>query len=189
VEKFSEDEIKVVLTPLPVHTSDLDYFYEIACKCRGNIRVYPGRMNKGYHELQTGSTFGIMPSIYEPFGAAVEYMSRGTVNIGRSTGGLIDQIDAECGFLFKEDAVFYTLENVQDFIESEDIVQTRKKNPWAQSIADNLYTVLKKAIDIYQNHPDEYYRMVLNGFKKAKDFNWENNAKQYYRVYQMINKA
>jgi glycogen synthase len=189
VEKFSEDEIKLVLTPLPVHKSDLDYFYEIACKCRGNVIVFPGRMDKGYHELQTGSTFGIMPSIYEPFGASVEYMSRGTVNIGRSTGGLIDQIDDECGFLFKEDAVFYTLENVQDFTESEDIVQMRKKNPWVQSMAENLNTVLKKAIDIYQNHPDEYYRMILNGFKKAKDFNWENNAKQYYRVYQMINRA
>lgn len=185
IEKFSEDEIKVVLTPLPVNLSDLDYFYEVACKCRGNLTVFPVRLQKGYQELQTGATFGIMPSIYEPFGAAVEYMASGTVNIGRATGGLVDQIDSACGFLYKEDAPFYTEENILDFINSSRIIQTRKKNPWAQSMADNLYEVIKKAIDVYQNHSDEYYQMVLNGFKKAGQFSWKTSAKKYYEVYKM----
>jgi glycogen synthase len=185
VEKFSEDEIKLVLTPLPVNLSDLDYFYEIACKCRGNITVFPIRLQKGYHELQTGATFGIMPSIYEPFGAAVEYMASGTVNIGRATGGLVDQIDSKCGFLFKEEAVFYTGENIQKFLDSSRIVQARKINPWAQSMAENLYEVIKKAIDEYQHRPDEYYRRILEGFKKAGQFSWETSAKKYYEVYKM----
>jgi len=189
IEKFTEDEIKVVLTPMPVHLSDLDYFYEIACKCRGNVTVFPVRLQKGYHELQTGATFGIMPSIYEPFGAAVEYMASGTVNIGRATGGLVDQIDSSCGFLFKEPAVFYTGENINGFVDSARIVQTRKLNPWVQSMADNLYEVIKKAIDVYQNHPDEYYQMILNGFKKAGQFSWEASSKKYYDVYKMINRV
>jgi glycogen synthase len=189
IEKFSEDEIKVILAPMPVHHANLDYFYEVACKCKGNVTVFPLRMEKGYHELQTGATFGVMPSIYEPFGAAVEYMASGTVNIGRATGGLVDQIDRKCGFLYKEDSVFCILENVRSFIESADIVQMRKTNPWAQSMADNLYEVLRKAINVYQNHPDDYYQMILNGFKKAKQFNWEANAKKYYQVYEMVSKA
>ena len=188
IERFSEDEIKVILTPMPVHPSDLDYFYEVACKCKGNVTVFPVRMEKGYYELQTGSTFGIMPSIYEPFGAAVEYMASGTVNIGRATGGLVDQIDNECGFLYKEDAVFYTPENVRAFVKTAHIIQMRKTNPWAQSMADNLYEVLKKAIDIYRNHPDRYYQMIINGFKKARQFNWETTAKKYYRVYEMVSR-
>ena len=188
IERFSEDEIKVILTPMSVHPSDLDYFYEIACKCKGNVTVFPVRMEKGYYELQTGSTFGIMPSIYEPFGAAVEYMASGTVNIGRATGGLVDQIDNECGFLYKEDAVFYTPENMCAFVDTAHMIQMRKTNPWVQSMADNLYEVLKKAIDIYRNHPEQYYQMIINGFKKARQFNWETTAKKYYRVYEMVSR-
>jgi glycogen synthase len=189
VEKFAEDEIKVILAPLPARKSDLDYFYEVACKCNGNVTVFPFRMNRGYQELQTGSTFGIMPSVYEPFGAAVEYMANGTVNIGRSTGGLVDQIDKGCGFLYKEDAVFHTQNNVKAFVESSDLMQTRKTNPWIQSMADNLYEVIIKAVDIYQNHPDNYYRLIKNGFRKAGYFSWKKSARKYYKIYNMIRKA
>ncbi len=189
IERFAEDTIKVILTPMAADSTDLDYFFEVACKCKGNLTVFPMRMEKGYHALQTGSTFGIMPSIYEPFGAAVEYMANGTVNIGRATGGLIDQIDKDCGFLFKEDAVFYTLENIHDFIESGNIVQMRKNNPWIQSMADNLCEVLKKAIYLYQHKQDKYYELILNGFKKVNKFTWETTAKKYFHVYESVSKA
>jgi glycogen synthase len=188
IEKFSEDEIKVIMTPLTVRDSDLDYFYEVACKCKGNLLVYPFRIEKGYNELQTGATFGVMPSIYEPFGAAVEYMANGTVNIGRATGGLVDQINAECGFLYKESAVFYTLDNIRSFVETGHNVQMRKSNPWVQNMADNLYDTLKKAVHIYQYKQDNYYRMILNGFQRVSSFNWERNAGKYFKVYEKIAK-
>jgi len=189
IEKFACDTIKFILAPLPVNPSHLDYFYEVACKCKGNVTVFPLRMKKGYRELQTGSTFGVMPSIYEPFGAAVEYMASGTVVIGRATGGLVDQIDSKSGFLFKEDAVFYNQKNIRDFIESGDIMQIRKTNAWAESMANNLYDTLTKTKALYQNRPAQYYRLIQRGFKKVSDFNWEKAAKKYYQVYNMINKA
>jgi len=189
IEKFACDEIKFILAPLPVNPSHLDYFYEVACKCKGNVTVFPLRMKKGYRELQTGSTFGVMPSIYEPFGAAVEYMASGTVVIGRATGGLVDQIDSKSGFLFKEDAVFYKPENIKSFIDSGNIMQISKTNAWAESMADNLYETLTKAAAMYQNRPAQYYSLIKNGFKKASQFNWEKAAKKYYQVYNMINKA
>lgn len=188
-EKFAEDEVKVILAPLPAKKSDLDFFYEVACKCNGNVTVFPFRMHRGYQALQTGSTFGIMPSVYEPFGAAVEYMANGTVNIGRATGGLVDQIDSECGFLYKEDAIFHTQKNVKAFVESSDLMQARKTNPWIQSMVDNLYDVIKKAVNIYQNHPVDYYRLIINGFKKVQYFSWESSAKKYFKIYEMIRKA
>ncbi|RJQ49585.1 MAG: glycosyltransferase [Nitrospiraceae bacterium] len=188
IEKFAEDEIKVITTPLTLRPSDLDYFYEVACKCKGNLTVFPLRLEKGYQELQTGATFGIMPSIYEPFGAAVEYMANGTVNIGRATGGLIDQINSECGFLFREDAVFSTVENIRNFYETGNIVQARKLNPWVQSMADNLYETLKKAIYQYQYDQDAYYGLIINGFRKINNFTWEANAKKYFQVYEQIKK-
>ncbi len=135
--------------------------------------------------IQTGATFGIMPSIYEPFGAAVEYMTSGTVNIGWATGGLVDQIDSKCGFLYKEDAVFYTGENLRTFVNSSRIIQTRKTNPWVQSMSDNLYAEIRKATDLYKNHPEEYYQMIINGLKKTRQFSWETSAKKYDEVYKM----
>jgi glycogen synthase len=189
IERFAIDEVKVILAPMPSAVSDLDYFYEVACKCRGNLTVFPFRVERGYNELQTGSTFGVMPSIYEPFGAAVEYMASGTVNVGRATGGLVDQINETCGFLYKEEDNCYTLENLKAFIKSGNIVQVRKKNAFVKSMANNLYEMLKRAIYIYQNHPDQYSQLIINGFKKAREFSWETNVKQYYNVYKMISKS
>jgi glycogen synthase len=186
VERFAEDEIKVVLTPMAVHRDDLDYFYEVACKCKGNVTVFPLKMERGYSELQSGSTFGIMPSIYEPFGSAVEYMANGTVNIGRATGGLMDQIDRNCGFLYREDAVFYTPENIRNFVETGSIVQMRKTNPWFQNMADNLFDILKKAIYIYRYNPDKYYNLIRNGFEKINDFSWKANVIKYFQVYEKV---
>jgi glycogen synthase len=144
------------------------------------------KMERGYRQLQTGSTYGIMPSIYEPFGAAVEYMANGTVIIARATGGLVDQIDSKCGFLYREDAVFYTLENIRDYIESDDTVQERKNNPWVLNMTDNLFDVLKKASNLYRNNEDAYYRLILNSFMNIRKFNWEDSVNRYSQVFDKI---
>jgi glycogen synthase len=39
-----------------------------------------------------GAAFGVMPSLYEPFGMANEFYLNGAVGIGRATGGLLQQI-------------------------------------------------------------------------------------------------
>lgn len=189
VEKFARDEIKVILTPLPIKDFDLDYFYKVVWKrnCWGNVTVFPMRMDKGYKELQIGSTFGIMPSIYEPFGSAVEFMVNGTVNIARKTGGLVNQIQhKKNGFLYRESPKFYTLDNIKAFARTNDSVQKRGLNPWVQSMVDELYKVFKEAIDIYQNHQDDYYQLIIEGFKQARTFTWQRAAKAYFNVYQKI---
>lgn len=189
VEKFAKDETKVILTPMPIKDSDLDYFYKVAWKqkCRGNVTVFPIRMEKGYQELQIGSTFGVMPSIYEPFGAAVEYMVNGTVNIARKTGGLVNQIQhKKSGFLYRESPDFYTLDNIKAFAKANDAVQKRGRNQWVQSMADELYNAIKEAIDIYQNHADDYYRLIIEGFKQARTFTWQRAAKAYFDIYEKI---
>jgi glycogen synthase len=188
VEKFAPDEIKVILTPMSTRNSDLDYFREMAGKCEGNMTVFPIRMEKGFRELQMGSTFGIMPSIYEPFGAAVEYMVNGTVNVSRSTGGLVDQIQhRKSGFLYREDPQSYTLDHIKSFAQTNDAVQSRGSNPWVQSMVAELYKTITEAAALYRNHEDEYYRMVLEGFKQAKTFTWQKAVERYYKVYEKIN--
>ena len=190
IQRFTEDEIKVVLTPMPVKSSDLDYFRETASKCKGNLTVFPIKMQQGYYELQIGSTFGVMPSIYEPFGAAMEYMVKGTVNIARRTGGLVDQIeDGRCGFLYRENSAFYNEINIENFFKLKDQVQLRSENRWVQSMVDGLYETLITAINLFQNHRHEYYRLIIMGFKKAKSFNWVNSAGKYFEVYEMVNQG
>lgn len=187
VEKFDEDEIKVVLCPMPIKASHLDYFREVADKCKGNITVFPIRMEKGYQELQMGSTFGIMPSIYEPFGAAIEYMVSGTVTIARETGGLVDQVrHNQCGFLFRENPETYTMDNIRAYSQANDSVQTRAGNPWVESMAAALAETLAGAADIYRNHPDTYYGQIAAGFQQAKSFTWQKAAESYFRIYKKI---
>jgi glycogen synthase len=179
MELFGPDEVKLVVTPLPVRASDLDYFYEVACKCRGNVTVFPIRMSKGFNELQSGSTFGIMPSIYEPFGAAIEYMVRGTVTIARQTGGLVDQIDDRAnGFLYREAEDCYTLDNIKSYMATT-IVPVRKDNPWFESMAQHLYECIGQARLVFQNQPKEYFNMVRAGFIKAGEFDWAKSAQHY----------
>ena len=190
IERFAEDEIKVILAPLPVKPSDLDFFREIVSTCKGNVTVFPIRMSQGYHELQIGSTFGFMPSIYEPYGAAIEYMVNGTVNIARKTGGLVDQIDDnQCGLLYREDSSFYSLENIKQFYELADNLMMRRSNKWVQSMVHALYEKIKEAIYLYQNHPNEYYRLIIMGFKKARSFDWSISAKRYLEVYKKVSRG
>ncbi len=188
LETFGKDEIKVVLTPMAVDVSDLDYFHELVSKRCGDLMVFPIRMERGYRELQMGSTFGIMPSIYEPFGAAIEYMVSGTVTIARQTGGLVDQIqDNVCGFLYRENNKSYTEENINAFADSGDIVQARKHNPWVCAMTDTLHKNIKKAVDIYQHHPNDYYGLIKQGLHRAASFTWQKAAESYFQVYGKIN--
>ena len=53
-------------------------------------------------------------------------------------------------------------------------------------MADELYNAIKEAIDIYQNHPDDYYRLIIEGFKQARTFTWQRAAKAYFNVYQKV---
>lgn len=184
LERFGRDEIKAILTPMPVRSSDLDYFHEVASKCRGNITVFPMRMEHGYQALQTGATFGIMPSIYEPFGAALEYMVNGTAVIARATGGLINQVEnGKSGFLFRENPRFYDLPHIQEYFAASDIVQMRKRNGWVQDMADELYQCLKAATEFYRNNTKDYYQMLQQGFAKAATFSWQTSAAMYGMVY------
>ena len=143
-------------------------------------------MEKGYVELQTGATFGVMPSIYEPFGAAIEYMANGTVNVGRLTGGLVNQVvDDETGFLFRESPSSYTVKNIKAFAAQSSHVEARRGNRWVVGMVDALVSTLRKAAECYRDRPDDYARMVLKGFDKAAEFSWEKNASEYSKLYQM----
>src|SRR5205814_500364 len=47
---------------------------------------------EGYMAALRGAAFGVMPSLYEPFGMAGDFYLNGALGIGRATGGLLQQI-------------------------------------------------------------------------------------------------
>jgi len=57
------------------------------------VLVFIGRWDDGFAAALRGSTYGLMPSLYEPFGMANEfYLDGGCVGIARATGGNVQQI-------------------------------------------------------------------------------------------------
>jgi glycogen synthase len=189
LEKFAGDEIKAVVVPIPAPNTSMDCFHWAADRCAGNLSIFPLRLKKGYKELQMGATYGIMPSIYEPFGAAVEYMVNGAVTIARATGGLKDQIrHLHNGLLYEESPGWRTRENIDAFMRSDADAYARRANPWVREMANALYEQMRQAADIYRNHRGQYYKMVLEGFKHARRFGWASSANKYIKTYRQINK-
>ncbi len=188
LRNFGEDEIKAILTPMPTKDSDLDFLREVAMECPGNVTVCPKRMEpKAYLTLQMGVTYGIMPSIYEPFGAAVEYMVNGTVTIARDTGGLRGQVvHGKNGFLFKEDPACYTPGGIKTFMDAGDDIHKRDGNAWSDGMVDAFTRALKEAADFYRHQPNKYYLMIINSLEMAKTFDWQKNAKEYFEVFKTV---
>lgn len=70
----------------------LTFLKRLAERFPRNVLVLPFIFQEGYFSALQGAAFGIMPSYYEPFGMANEFYLKGTVGIGRATGGIIQQI-------------------------------------------------------------------------------------------------
>jgi glycosyltransferase involved in cell wall biosynthesis len=70
----------------------LTFLKKLADDFPKKVLAFPFRWDEGYGATLQGSTYGVMPSLYEPFGMANEFYLNGTVGIGRATGGMIQQI-------------------------------------------------------------------------------------------------
>ena len=65
---------------------------KLAWNASQNVLVFPFLFREGFLGALRGATYGVMPSLYEPFGMANEFYLNGTVGIGRATGGIVQQI-------------------------------------------------------------------------------------------------
>lgn len=124
--------------------SGLNFLKKLATRFPENVMVIPAIFKEGYSAALQGSAFGIMPSLYEPFGMANEFCLNGTVAIGRATGGILQQIvpirsvpsfdkavqiranawhargDPPTGFLFREAERYSTNETYWQAINATD---------------------------------------------------------------------
>lgn len=70
----------------------LRFLADLAWDFPSQVLVFPFVFRDGYFAALQGATYGLMPSFYEPFGAANEFYANGTPGIARATGGLAQQI-------------------------------------------------------------------------------------------------
>jgi len=70
----------------------LTFLRDLAERFPEQVAVFPFIWHDGFSATLQGATFGLMPSLYEPFGMANEFYLNGTAAIARATGGLAQQI-------------------------------------------------------------------------------------------------
>jgi glycogen synthase len=86
---------RYVFTPMPgiEGVAGLRFLEMVARQRPGEVKVFPFRLALApFRALLQGTSFMVMGSFYEPFGAATEAYLAGMPVVARATGGLIQQV-------------------------------------------------------------------------------------------------
>ena len=188
IEGFSPGEAKFILTPIAGgRDAWLEDLESLAEKRRGDVAVFPFRMERGYMEAMAGATYAVMPSLYEPFGAATEAYLAGTPVVARATGGLTGQVSdyhsgpsLATGFLFREKL---PLGASWPSIIQAGRPEDRQVIPLYAMIAEALFDRLQEASRLWRADRRAYSRMLGNLFAKAAEFSGERAAAGYQALY------
>ena len=113
-------------------------------------------------KIYASSDVFLMPSLFEPCGLGqLIAMRYGTVPIVRKTGGLKDTVihyniatREGTGFEFEECSGYW------------------------------MYRKIEEAYQLYQNEPEHFKQMQLNGMKKG--FSWDDAAEKYIKLYESM---
>lgn len=70
----------------------LNFLKELAVCYPESVLALPFSFKEGYFTALQGAAYGLMPSLYEPFGMVNEFYLNGAIGIGRATGGIVQQI-------------------------------------------------------------------------------------------------
>ncbi|MBN1214347.1 MAG: glycogen/starch synthase [Candidatus Lokiarchaeota archaeon] len=210
LKKYGTSSAFFIFAPIPSGEDliSLSYLGDLCYEYGNNVMVFPYRLSVGYQELQESANYIIMPSYYEPFGAANEGYSAGVPIIARATGGLIQQvcpknfkflpkniqnyvkeyhkdISKPTGFLYRESFDTEKPDNWRlllstDFKKRRSITEPIDwRNPVFWSMVYELENVLEEAISYYINNKEEYCDMILNGFDIFNTYSWEECAGKY----------
>jgi len=186
-------------------SKDLALFKSIAKKCDGDIVVWPFRVSsKEYGAVQSGASFMLMPSFYEPFGAATEGFLHGTPVIARATGGLWVQVrpasevyipkfynsllrssyneELATGILYRERSDCKEAQEGWKACLSAKSAANRIRSPFYRSMTQEASGALNKAAEIFSSG-EVYGRMILNGVERLREFSWDAAVEKYRRVY------
>lgn len=116
------------------------------------------------HLITAGADMVLLPSKYEPCGLNQLYaLKYGTIPIVHETGGLADTINN------------YTPEA----LSQKTATGFTFKNP----TAEELFTAIKSASNLYQNKKD-WQQLMKNAM--SRDWSWEHSGKEYISLYKKL---
>ncbi|MDR2578555.1 MAG: glycogen/starch synthase [Chitinispirillales bacterium] len=195
IKKFPAGEAGLIFSPSGVEAAksseELAFFREVAGERPGDIVIWPFRVpSEDYAAVVSGSSFLLMPSFYEPFGAATEGFMHGTPVMARATGGLLAQVrpagagdkvnENATGILYRECAESFDPGDWRRILDAP--VGRRIDVPLYQSMVGEAYLALEKAVKIFADG-QAYGRMMLCGMDGLGDFSWDAAVWKYRRVY------
>lgn len=181
------------------------FFQYFIDKCAGDLAIFPVRISpENYEIFLKGSSYLLMPSLYEPFGAASEGLINGTPVIVRGTGGLWVQVrpftqvsiptfyksilafnnmhDSANGIIFREEITSFENEDSlwKELLEIKPI--ERPKNIIFKSMISAAYDALKTAVKLY-HEPALYCSLIKNGLVTLESLSWQRAVDKYKKVY------
>jgi glycogen synthase len=158
--------------------------------------------------LPKAAAFGLMPSLYEPFGMANEIALAGALPIGRATGGIAQQVvplraaacfspaveervrpyalpaSAPTGLLWREpDGVTQRVACWNDFNSTGFAASLRSqwRNDLFDAMVSEMYVALVDAVELWSDLT-RYARMVAAGIDHLRaNFSWSRAASTYLR--------
>ncbi|KOR31021.1 hypothetical protein TI04_03030 [Achromatium sp. WMS2] len=94
INGHNHDCAKFIFFPSPGDEEilGLRFLEELSTRFCNHVLVIPGLWTEGFEIILKSASYGLMPSLYEPFGMANEFYLSGCVGIGRATGGNLQQI-------------------------------------------------------------------------------------------------
>jgi glycosyltransferase involved in cell wall biosynthesis len=189
----------------------LDFLRQVAERYPCSVVVMPSLAKEEFVAALHGASYGLMPSLYEPFGMAHEFYMNGLVPIGRATGGLIQQVvplraaasfspavrrmaerwhnasSQPTGILYRErDDIPSVVEDWKTMNDACCYIGAAKpherENRTFRSMCDELLLAIKDGVRVFNERPEMYYGMLLDGVAHIeRTFSWERAAAEYVR--------
>jgi glycogen synthase len=95
IRRIPAGRARYIFTPMPGAEGfeGLAFLKKLAGDRPGEVKAFPFRLDpEPFAALKEGSSFMVMGSLYEPFGAANEAYLAGMPVVARATGGLVQQV-------------------------------------------------------------------------------------------------
>jgi len=198
IRKLPRGCARFVLTPMSPLAKDgavspfFDQLEQLTNDRPGEVVVFAHKMGAAYQETQAGATFGLWPSRYEPFGGASEFYACGTPVIAHAVGGLVQQVIDHGRTPLDATGLLYFPQSCgepREVLEAQYIAahrappKPRLSVPVYKRECEALQLAVLDAIDIFQNEPEDYGRMLGNLADMLTELGWKKPVQDYLRWY------
>ncbi len=208
-KRLKRGSAKLIFSPSnpPATEKDPNYVFFTNCthEYEGDITIWPFIIPREvYQYFISGSSYLLMPSFYEPFGAATEGFINGTPVVARGTGGLWDQVTSASPFAIPSYYSSFLNDYMNDnrhpsgILYHEEYEGAYPGDEWRtvfsffpeERMASKLYCsmvdaavgALSTAIDVFHNKK-RYTQLIINGLRSLERFRWDDAVEKYRRIY------